>query len=145
MTDYKKLQRLLDVRKHAEQRCAVDLAQARDAVREAEETLDRMREQRADLEADLARAGGDSVGRMKTLRLLIDQVDNGIHNAMSVRALAAATEAERLQELEKAAQDRELVEKIVQPRKDRARAAERQTEQKAIDELNMQRYRTGDG
>ncbi len=145
MTDYKKLQRLLDVRKHAEQRCAVDLAHARDAVREAEKTLERMREQRADLEAELARAGGDSVGRMKTLRLLIDQVDNGIHNAMSVRALAAATEAERLQALEKASQDRELVEKIVQPRKERARAAERQTEQKAIDELNMQRYRAGEG
>lgn len=145
MTDYKKLQRLLDVRKHEEQRCAVDLGAARQAVREAEDGLARLRAQRTELEVELTRASGASVGRVKTLRLLIDQVDNGIHNAMSVRAMAAATEAERLQALEKAAQERELVEKIIQPRKERARAIERQTEQRAIDELNMQRYRTGEG
>ena len=144
MTDYKKLERLLDVRRHNEQRCAVDLALAREAVRDSEAALERMQRQRAELEAELEGTEG-AVGQMKTLRLLMDQVDQGIHNARSVRALAAATEAERRAALEKAAQDRELLEKVVQPRKERARADARMREQKAVDDLNQRRFLMGEG
>lgn len=145
MTDYKKLARVLDLRRHEEQRRAVELAMAREAVRDSEVALEQMRRQRAELEAELEGLSGESVGQMKTLRLLMEQIDNGIHNALSVRALAAATEAEKLEALTKAAQNREALEKVVGPRREAALAHERQVEQKAIDDLIALRYRAGEG
>ncbi|MEM7414294.1 MAG: flagellar FliJ family protein [Gemmatimonadota bacterium] len=145
MTDYKKLARVLDLRRHEEQRRAVELAMAREAVRDSEVALDQMRRQRAELEAELERLAGESVGQVKTMRLLMEQLDNGIHNALSVRALAAATEAEKLEALTKAAQNREALEKVVGPRREAALAHERQAEQKAIDDIITLRYKAGEG
>ena len=143
MTDPKTLDRLLDLRRHEEQKRAVELASAKEAVRDSEASLELLQERRSELEAELESLAGESVGQLKTLRLLIEQVDHGIHNARSIRAMAAATELEKAQEFTKAMQQREALERVVIPRREEARELDRRNEQKAADDLTALRYARG--
>lgn len=141
MNDHRKLDRLLDLRRHEEQRSILDLAMARRKVLDAEETLRQLLEQRRALESDLEEMTGASVGEVKTMRLLVEQVDGSIQNARSILAMAVATETEKQQSMTEAAQDREALERVVAPRHRRARELERMAEQKQSDELAAIRFR----
>lgn len=143
MNDHKKLDRLLDLRRHEEQRSILDLAMARRRVLDAEEALRQLLEQRQALESDLEEMTGGSVGELKTLRLLVEQVDGGIHNARSILAMAVAAESEKQQSMTAAAQDRDALERVVLPRHQEAREMERIAEQKQSDELAAIRFRNG--
>ena len=143
MNDHRKLDRLLDLRRHEEQRSILDLAMARRSVLDAEETVRQLLEQRQALESDLAEMRGGSVGEVKTLRLLIEQVDGGIQNARSLLAMAVATEGEKQESMTEAAQGRDALERVVLPRHQQAREMERMNEQKQSDELAAIRFRNG--
>jgi flagellar export protein FliJ len=122
----------------------VELGLARTALVEALAALEQLRGQRADLERLFAAPSGESVGQAKTVRLVIEQVDQGIHNARTVLALAEAAVAEKRRELEKAAQEREAVERVLAPRMAQVQALERLAEQKLEDEVTAIRFRTGE-
>ena len=143
MTDHRKLERLLDLRRHEENRKAAQLAMARRALLDAREALGKLEEQRRELETPSA-GGNDSVGQWKTVRLLIEQLDHGIHNARTVVVLAEAALAERVEELEAATRNREALERILVPRHAEVRALERMAEQKQEDEIAAHRYRSGE-
>lgn len=141
MTDHQKLSRLLDLRRHEEQRRAVELAMARNALIDATDAVGRLEAQRAELDTMLADGVVDSIGQVKTARLLIEQVEQGLHNARTVQALAEATVSEKIEALEEAMQGREALERVIGPREAQARALERLAEQKAEDEAAAHRYR----
>lgn len=143
MSEHKRLDRLLDLRRHEEQRKILDLASARRGVLDAEESLRQLARQRKALEADLEEMRGASIGEVKTLRMLIEQVDNGIRNARSVLAAAVATESERQESMNEAAQNRDALERVVRPRHEQAREMERIAEQKQSDEIAALRFRNG--
>ena len=144
MNDHKKLDRLLDLRRHEEQRSILDLAMARRAVLDAEETVRQLLAQRQALESDLEEMRGGSVGEVKTLRLLIEQVDNSVRNARSILQAAQTREGEKMESMTEAAQDRDALERVVLPRHEQARELERMEEQKQSDELAAIRFRSGD-
>lgn len=144
MNDHRKLDRLLDLRRHEEQRSILDLAMARRRVLDAEETLRQLLEQRQALESDLEEMSGASIGELKTLRLLIEQVDNSIRNARTILSAAQAVEREKQQSMTEAAQDRDALERVVLPRHEQAREMERIAEQKQSDELAALRFRNGE-
>lgn len=141
MNDHKKLDRLLELRRHEEQRSILDLAMARRTVLDAEETLRQLEAQRQALEADLDEIRGGSIGEVKTLRLLIEQVDNSVRNARTILAAAQATEREKVDSMTVAAKDRDALERVVEPRHQQAREMERMKEQKQSDELAAIRFR----
>lgn len=143
MTDHRKLDRILEIRRHDEQRRAVELAMARSALGDAAAAVSRLKAQRAELEALATEGGAASVGQVKTARLLMEQIDQGLHNARTVLALAEAAVAEKVEALEKAHQNCEALEKIIAPRQERARALERMADQKAQDEIAAHRFRSG--
>ena len=143
MTDHRKLDRLLELRRHEEQRRAAELAMARSALIDASEAVAKLTAQRAELEALVAEGGADSIGQVKTTRLLIEQVDQGLHNARTVLALAEATVAEKIEALEQAHQNCEALERIIAPRYAQARALERMADQKVQDEIAAHRFRSG--
>ena len=143
MTDHRKLDRLLDLRRHEEQRRAAELAMARGALIDASEAVSKLTSQRAELEALVSEGGAGSIGQVKTTRLLIEQVDQGLRNARTVLALAEAAVAEKLESLEKAHQNCEALERIIAPRHAQARALERMADQKAQDEIAAHRFRRG--
>jgi flagellar export protein FliJ len=140
MTSPSKLERLLDLRRHEEERRAVELAMARQAVRDAELALTKLEAQRGAAEDALKRLHGESVGEVKTLRLLIEQLDQGIHNANTVRALAAATVVEKEQMVIEAGRRVETLERVIVPRNEQLRALERIAEQKLDDEAALARF-----
>jgi len=144
MNDHRKLDRLLDLRRHEEQRSILDLAMARRAVLDAEETVRQLLAQRHALESDLEEMHGGSIGEVKTLRLLIEQVDNSVRNARSILQAARTREGEKMESMTEAAQDRDALERVVLPRHEQARELERLEEQKQSDELAAIRYRSGD-
>lgn len=141
MNDHTKLDRLLDLRRHEEQRTILDLAMARRSVLDAEETLRQLLAQRQALEADLEEMSGASIGEVKTLRLLIEQVDNSIRNARTILGTAQAVEREKHESMVDAAQDRDALERVVIPRHEQAREMRRAAEQKQSDELAAIRFR----
>ena len=144
MTDHRKLERLLDLRRHEENRRAVQLAMARRALLDAKTALENLETQRRELEASATDGGGDSIGQWKTVRLLIEHLDHGIHNARTVVVLAEGTLAEKIEDLEAATRNREALERILIPRHAQVRALERMAEQKDTDEVAAHRFRTGE-
>jgi len=143
MTDHRKLDRLLDLRRHEEQRRAVELAMARGALIDAEGAVSKLTRQRVELEELVNNGEAGSIGHVKTTRLLIEQVDQGLHNARTVLALAESAVAEKLQALTQAHQNCEALERIIAPRQAHARAQERSADQKAQDEIAAHRFRSG--
>lgn len=144
MTDHRKLERLLDLRRHEENRRAVQLAMARRALLDAQTALENLENQRRELESTTVENSRDSVGQWKTVRLLIEQLDHGIHNARTVVVLAEASLSEKVEELETATRNREALERILIPRHAQTRALERLAEQKHADEVAAHRFRTGE-
>ena len=142
MSDPSKLDRLLDLRRHEEQRRTVELALARQALDDAEAALTKLQEQRHEVERVLDEVAGESVGQVQTLRLVLEQLDVGIQNANTVRALAAATTAEKEEQYRQASRNRETLERIVVPRHEAARALERIAERKQEDEAALTRFRS---
>lgn len=141
MTSPSKLERLLDLRRHEEERRTVELVMARQAVQDAELAVTKLEAQRRVAEDTLKRLHGESVGDVKTLRLLIEQLDQGIHNAHTVRALAAATVAEKEVLVVEAGRRVETLERVIIPRNEQLRALERMAEQKLDDEAALARFR----
>ena len=144
MTDHRKLDRLLDLRRHEEQRRAVELGLARQAVTDASVALDELRLRRADLERFFSSPAAESVGQAKTVRLVIEQVDLGTQNAQTVLALAEATLSEKLKAFEEASRAREALERVLVPRVAEAEALERVAEQKREDEVAARRFHGGE-
>jgi flagellar export protein FliJ len=144
MTDHKKLDRILDLRRHEEQRRTVELAMAHQAVRDADAAVRQLEAQRSELERALQNLSGESVGLVKTFRLLLEQVEQSVHNALTVRALAEATVEEKIERLEQANRSREALQRVVVPRHAQARALERMAEQKQEDEASAHRFRSGE-
>lgn len=145
MTDPGRLDRLLDLRRHEEERRTLELVMAHQAVSDAEEALTKLRAQRREVEVTLERVRGESVGQVQTLRLLLEQLDQGIQNASTVMALATATAKEKAVALAKASRDREALERVVIPRRERARAVQRVAEQKLEDEAALAQFRREGG
>lgn len=143
MTHRTKLDRLLDLRREEVDRRAMELAMASQAMADADEALRKMREQRGEVEGAIARSSGERVGGVLTLRLLIEQLDRGIQNALTVRTLAAATVAEKQEAYKEAEKRRESLERVVIPRLEQARALERLAERKHEDEMALTSYRLG--
>jgi len=143
MTDPTRLGRLLDLRRHEEERRALELVMAQQAVSDAETALEELEAQRRRVEASLERLRGESIGKVKTLRILLEQLHLGVRNARTVCAVAAATASEKVEALSKASRDREALERVIIPRQRRAEALQRIVDQKAEDELAMDRYRRG--
>lgn len=143
MKSVTKLNRLLDLRRHEEDRCKTEVACARQALRDAEDTLRRLEMQRTELESGNAEAPGESVGRMRTLRFLLDQVDQGIQSARVAQSVAAAAAEAKLAELAEAVRQRESLERIVIPRQAQIQAMQRMAEQKIDDEAALTRFRVG--
>ena len=141
MNDPKRLDRLLDLRKHEEERRALEFVLAQQAVSDAEQALATLEGQRRQVEAQVEGASGDSVGQVQTLRMVLEQLDQGIRNARTVCALAAATASEKVEALAKASQDREAMERVLGPRREQAQAFRRMMDQKAEDEVAMDRFR----
>ncbi|MBT8489281.1 MAG: flagellar export protein FliJ [Gemmatimonadetes bacterium] len=141
MNSPKRLDRLLDLRKHEEERRAMEFVMAQQAVSNAEQALSSLEAQRRQVEQQLENASGESVGQVQTLRLVLEQLDQGIHNARTVCALAAATASEKVEALAKASQDREAMERVLGPRREQAEALRRMMDQKAEDEVAMERFR----
>ena len=139
---HSKLDRLLDLRRHEEELRTAELAFARQAAAEAEEALRSLEEQRRQLEQILGDVGGESVGQVQTLRLLLEKLDQGITNALVVRQLAAATAEEKAEYFTVANRDREALERVVIPRHEHARALQRVVEQKQEDEAALVRFRS---
>ena len=143
MKSVTKLNRLLDLRRHEEERCKIEVARARQAVRDAEGALERLEVQRAELESANEGAQNESVGQMRTLRFLLDQVDKGIQNARTLHSLATDTAEGKLAELAEAIRQRESLERIVIPRQEQIRTMQRMAEQKLDDEAALTRFRVG--
>ena len=141
MNDPKRLDRLLDLRKHEEERCVMEFVMAQQAVSDAEQALQGLEAQRKQIEARLEEMTGESVGQVQTLRLFMEQLDQGIRNARTVCALASATAAEKVEALARASQDREAMERVVGPRRAQADALRRLVDQKAEDEVAMEQFR----
>lgn len=121
----------------------MELAMASQAVADADEALRKLREQRGQIEEALGKTSGESVGGVLTLRLLVEQLDRGIQNALTVRTLAAATVTEKQEAFLEAGRRRESLERIVIPRLEQARALERLAERKLEDEVALTPYRLG--
>ena len=145
MNDPKRLERLLELRKHEEEKRALQLVMAQQAAIDAQSALDELEAQRKRVEESIERLSGESVGRMKTLRLLLEQLDNGIRNARTVHALASATASEKVEALAKASREREALERVIEPRREQIEAVQRVMDQKAEDELAIDRFRRGRG
>lgn len=141
MNDPKRLNRLLDLRKHEEERRALEFVMAQQAVSDAEQALTSLETQRRQVEDQLENASGESVGQVQTLRMVLEQLDQGIRNARTVCALASATAADKVEALAKASQDREAMERVLGPRQEQAAAFRRMMDQKAEDEVAMDRFR----
>lgn len=140
MNDVTKLGRLLDLRRHDEQKRTIELAMANKAVSDSEAALEALARQRGELEAAVAHSN-DSVGQLKTLRLLLDQVDVSVRNANSVRALALATVDEKIEALTEASRYREALERVVGPREEQMRVLQRLAERKEEDESALVPFR----
>lgn len=140
MNDVSKLGRLLDLRRHDEQKRTIELALANKAVSDSEAALEALARQRGELEAAVAQSN-DSVGQLKTLRLLLDQVDVSVRNANSVRALALATVDEKIEALKEASRYREALERVVGPREEQMRVLQRLAERKEEDESALVPFR----
>jgi len=143
VTPKTKLDRLLDLRRDEEERRALELAMASQAMADADEALRRLREQRGEVERALGRLEGERVGEVLTLRLLIEQLDRSIQNALTVRTLAAATVVEKQEAFTEAQRRTDSLERIVIPRIEHARALERLAERKHEDEVALTPYRLG--
>ena len=143
MKSVTKLNRLLDLRRHEEERCKTEVARARQTLRDAEDTLRRLEMQRTELESGNAEAPSESVGQMRTLRFLLDQVDQAIQNARVAQGVAASAAETKLAELAEAVQQREALERIVIPRQAQIQAMQRMAEQKLDDEAALTRFRVG--
>jgi flagellar export protein FliJ len=142
MTDPSKLDRLLELRRHEEARRTAELALARQAVSDAELALHKLAEQRSAAQNMSRDLGGESVGALKTIRMLLEQIDQGIQNANTVRALAAATVTDKEDQLREAEQRRDTLERIVVPRHEHARILKRMAEQKVEDEAALTQFRS---
>lgn len=141
MNDPKRLDRLLDLRRHEEERRAMEFVMAQQAVSDAEQALSALEAQRKQLEEQLEQMSGESVGQVQTLRIFLEQLDQGIRNARTVCALASATASEKVEALAKASQDREAMERVIGPRREQADAFRRMMDRKAEDEAAMDRFR----
>ena len=143
--DPTKLDRLLELRRHEEQRRTVELVASHRALDEAERTLEQLRAQRREIETKMENLHGESVGQFQTHRLLLEQLDQGIRNATTVMSLASAKAGEMAEALEQASKDREALERVVVPRREQAQALERVAEQKVEDEAALTRFRREGG
>ena len=111
------------------------------AVSDAQEAVAKLCAQRREVEVRLETGSGDSVGQMKTLRLLLEQLDYGIQNARTVADLAVTAAKDKAEALVAASQEREALERVVMPRREQAEALRRVAEQKSEDEAALTRFR----
>lgn len=119
----------------------MEFVMAQQAASDAEQALSALEAQRREVEEQLENAVGESVGQVQTLRLVLEQLDHGIQNARTVCALAAAAASEKVEALAKASQDREAMERVLGPRREQAEAVRRMMDQKAEDEVAIERFR----
>jgi flagellar export protein FliJ len=140
-----RLDRLLDLRRHEEEQRLFELALAQQSVVDAQEALARLRERRAEIERALADSDGESIGEVQTLRLLLEQLDRTIQNAATIGALASGTAAEKEQKYMEARRSREALEKVIAPRVEEQRTAERLIEQTREDEVALIQFRSQRG
>lgn len=143
MNDVSRLLRLLDLRRNEEDRRKAEMARARQALDDAEQALLQLDVQRTELQSVMDAIRGESVGQLRTVHLLVEQVDRGIKNATTMRGVAATTVATKAAELAEATARRESLERIVVPRQEHARALQRLAEQKLDDEAALIRFRRG--
>jgi len=141
MTPLRQLDQLLDLRKRDEDQRAAEAALAQQAERDAMRALQELRAQRVQVERALERLRGESIGQVQTVRLLLEQIDQGIRNARAVGALASAALEEKMEALRVARTDREALERVVDSRRRELHATERLVERRLEDETAMQLYR----
>ena len=78
MKDVKRLSRLLDIRRHEERKRASELGEARRLLDEAAAGVRRLETQRSELERARIGDAGSSVGHLKTMHFLVEQLDQGV-------------------------------------------------------------------
>lgn len=134
------LDRLLELRRRLEESRTAELARARSAVSEAEEAVRSLEDRRRAAERSLGSGDPCSVGRVQSVRFMIDRIDAGLRNARTVRQ-AAETEADaRAAAFIDATRDREAVERVLQGRQAHARQLRLATEQKLQDEVAIHQF-----
>jgi flagellar export protein FliJ len=145
MKDVKRLSRLLDLRKHEERRRAAELGEARRLLDEASEGVRRLETQRSELERVRSGDGSPSVGHLKTMHFLVEQLDKDLSRAREALVRAQGELDDKVEAFSEAANDSEALERVIEPRRSAAQRRERASEQKQQDDMSSMRHlRNGD-
>ena len=140
MKDVKRLSRLLDIRRHEERKRASELGEARRLLDEAAAGVRRLETQRSELERARIGDTGSSVGHLKTMHFLVEQLDQDLTRAREALLRAQGEVDDRVEAFSEAVNDSEALERVIEPRRSAARQEERKAEQKQQDDMSSIRH-----
>lgn len=145
-----RLQRVLELREKSERQAAGRLAEARDAAdaaRQAQHTLEAMREQGARNLA-VAQGGASTAGVLQNLSYVIEHLNRQIQEAHSVAATADENVRRLLGEFTAAVQERRVLDRLRERKREEWRADEVDADRQLMDGIALSRFvrrAAGDG
>lgn len=137
-----RLQKVLDLRLWKEQERAGQLSAARQEMEKAAQALENLSAVRSATrdQIALAHGAGGTVGHLRNLREVLNQLDARIEEAAGRHQAAEENVQESLARYTEALQERRILERLREKQEEASRIAENQAEQKALDEIAVTRY-----
>jgi len=133
---------LLEVRRRLEQERTAELVRARRAVADTGADLDSLLGRKEEIHASMNEVADATVGRVQSLRMIMEHVEVGIRNASLLHAAASAEVDQRVEAFRVAAVRRESLERIVSARLEFTEQVRRASEQKVQDEVALNTFRS---
>jgi flagellar protein FliJ len=141
------LQRVLDLKEHAEQAVAVRLKEARagaDAARRQEEAIEARREAVARQRMD-AHSQASTVGHLQNVSYVLEQLERQLREAQGAVRSADARVSQCLAEYHAASRERKVLDRLRERHQEAAQAEAVQADRKTMDGVALSRFTRGEG
>ena len=139
---WKRLDRILGLRKRLEEERTAELGMAQLEEGEAAGLVQTLEDRRTEVHELMSRRSSEKVGKLQTLNVVLEQLDHGLHNARMTHEVAANRVVQTVERLADAHRDRKALERVVDRRQDNARAELKAQERKQDDEVALNSFRT---
>lgn len=135
-----RLQKVLELKEQSEQRAASELARAQDRADEARAAHEALAAVRAAGAAQLAAAHGQTVGQLQNIGYLLQQLDQHVTQASEVANDAQSGLRDAQASLTTAHQERRVLDRLRDRKKEEWQHAETQSDLQSMDSLALSRF-----
>lgn len=137
-----KLDKVLDLRREAEQVRGQEVARARREADDARTAMKDLEQLRSVGRARLtdAHGSGRTIGQLQNLEWVLTQVEHELEAAQTVVRTADAVMTERVSEFQEAVKDRQALDRLRERRMESWKTNESRAEQKQMDEVALTRH-----